>query len=80
LHWSFRHGGTHAQSRDAVIDFLSAPSEDDETRLDALIALAQEHLGEAGFTIFFDAAIDSILEDIRNDLDDFGVHYDRWYS
>jgi arginyl-tRNA synthetase len=73
-------GGTHAQSRDAVIDLLSAPSEDDETRLDALIALAQEQLGEAGFTIFFDAAIDSILEDIRGDLDEFGVHYDRWYS
>jgi arginyl-tRNA synthetase len=70
----------HAESRDAVRALLDTPGEDDEARLDALIALAQEQLGEAGFTIFFDAAIDAILEDIRDDLEEFGVHYDRWYS
>ncbi|MGD8324562.1 MAG: arginine--tRNA ligase, partial [Gammaproteobacteria bacterium] len=73
-------GGMHAESRDAVRALLDTPGEDDEARLDALIALAQEQLGEAGFTIFFDAAIDAILEDIRDDLEEFGVHYDRWYS
>jgi len=73
-------GGTHAQSRDAVLALLAAPSDDDEARLDDLVALAQEQLGEAGFTIFFDAAIDTILGDIRNDLGEFGVDYDRWYS
>jgi len=73
-------GGTHAQSRDAVLALLATPSDDDEARLDDLVALAQEQLGEAGFTIFFDAAIDTILADIRNDLGEFGVDYDRWYS
>ena len=73
-------GGTHAQSRDAVLALLASPCDDDEARLDELVALAQEQLGEAGFTIFFDAAIDSILGDIRNDLAEFGVTYDRWYS
>jgi arginyl-tRNA synthetase len=75
-----KDGGTHAQSREAVLTLLNAPCEDGEAQLDALVALAQEQLGEAGFTIFFDAAIDTILADIRNDLAEFGVNYDRWYS
>jgi arginyl-tRNA synthetase len=73
-------GGTHAQSRDAVPALLATPCDDDEARLDELVELAQEQLGEAGFTIFFDAAIETILGDIRDDLREFGVNYDRWYS
>jgi arginyl-tRNA synthetase len=73
-------GGTHAASREAVLALLNAPSDDEETRLDELIELAQEQLGEAGFAVFFDAAIDTILNDIRDDLAEFGVSYDRWYS
>lgn len=73
-------GATHAQSTDDVLALINAPTEDEEARLDELVALAQEKLGEAGFAKFFETAIDSILGDIRDDLAEFGVSYDRWFS
>jgi arginyl-tRNA synthetase len=39
-----------------------------------------ELLDAEGFQVFFDAALHSILDDIRRDLSDFGVHFDRWFS
>jgi arginyl-tRNA synthetase len=30
--------------------------------------------------VFFDAALDNILADIKEDLGDFGVHYENWFS
>ena len=33
-----------------------------------------------GYDIFFRAALDSILGDIKDDLADFGVTYDQWFS
>lgn len=53
---------------------------DDEAALDATIALAKSHLQEAGYKVFFDAALDSILADIRDDLSAFGVDYNEWFS
>ena len=52
----------------------------DEAALDATILLAKKHLGESGFAVFFDLALNSIIGDIRADLADFGVDYDTWYS
>ena len=37
-------------------------------------------LGKKGYSIFFDAALDTILNDIKDDLSDFGVHFDKWFS
>ncbi len=51
-----------------------------EAHIDALIARARELLGDDGFEVFFNAALDSILTDIRNDLAEFGVKYDVWFS
>ena len=52
---------------------------DKETHIDGLInrvkALLGEHYREA-----FDLGLDSILENIRRDLEEFGVHYDEWFS
>ena len=53
---------------------------EDEPALDATIALAKSELGQAGFKVFFDAALNSILGDIKHDLEEFGVKYDTWYS
>ncbi len=53
---------------------------DGETYIDALIARAREMLGKAGYAIFFAAALDSILGDIQEDLSEFGVEFDNWYS
>ena len=53
---------------------------EDEQALDATIELAKQRLGEQGFGVFFDLALNSILDDIRQDLSEFGVDYDTWFS
>jgi len=73
-------GDSLGGNRDALLELLGTSDEDAEATLDALITFARGQLGEAGFAVFFDAAIDSILDDIRTDLAEFGVTYDRWYS
>ena len=54
--------------------------EQSEQALDALIDFAKQTLGQDGFTVFFDLALNSILDDIRQDLSEFGVDYDTWFS
>jgi arginyl-tRNA synthetase len=51
-----------------------------EVHIDALIQRARDLLGNKGYSIFFDAALDTILNDIKDDLSDFGVHFDKWFS
>jgi arginyl-tRNA synthetase len=53
---------------------------DKETHIDALVQRAKTLLGPEGYAVFFDAALDSILDDIRDDLAEFGVTYDSWFS
>ncbi|NNK37393.1 MAG: arginine--tRNA ligase [Xanthomonadales bacterium] len=53
---------------------------DGESYLDALIEKAKNLLGEDGYLIFFNAALDSILDGIKQDLSDFGVAFDTWFS
>jgi arginyl-tRNA synthetase len=57
-----------------------APEGDKEAYIGALIAAAERHLGAAAFNAVRQQALDSILEDIRDDLSEFGVTFDRWYS
>jgi arginyl-tRNA synthetase len=56
------------------------PAGDKEAYIGALIEAAERHLGAAAFNAVRQQALDSILEDIRDDLSEFGVTYDRWYS
>jgi len=51
-----------------------------EESLDTRIEFAKSHLGKDGFELFFKRALDSILDDIRQDLGEFGVDYDTWFS
>ncbi len=51
-----------------------------ETHVDALIARAKSLLGEADYRIVFDAGLNWCLNDIREDLLEFGVKYDNWFS
>ena len=53
---------------------------DGEVYLDALIKRAHQLLGEEGYLVFFNSALDNILEDIKVDLADFGVRFDHWFS
>lgn len=53
---------------------------DKDDYIDAVIVRARELLGEDGFRMALDVALEDILGDIRQDLEEFGVVYDRWYS
>jgi arginyl-tRNA synthetase len=53
---------------------------DKEKHIDALITRARKLLGHDHYRIIFEAALNSILDDIRQDLEEFGVPYDNWYS
>ncbi len=52
---------------------------DKEIHIDALIERARQLLGD-DYDIVFDAGLDSILGDIREDLSEFGVDYQEWFS
>ena len=53
---------------------------DKELHIDALIGRAKQLLGEGGYRQVFDQGLDTILADIRQDLEEFGVSYEQWYS
>ena len=53
---------------------------DKEAHIDALIDAAKQQLGEQGYAVFFNCAIATILDDIKDDLHLFGVDYENWYS
>jgi len=53
---------------------------DKEKHIDDLITRAKHLLGTDNYQIIFKVGLDSILDDIRLDLEEFGVHYDHWYS
>lgn len=54
-------------------------SGDKEAHIDGLIANAKANLGDA-YQIFLNAALTSILEDIKEDLNEFGVRFEQWFS
>ena len=57
-----------------------APAGDKDLYIDAVIERAKALLGADGFRLAFDLALGDILADIRQDLEEFGVRYDRWFS
>jgi arginyl-tRNA synthetase len=61
-------------------DAAADGSGDKEAHIDALILRAKSLLGESGYRKLFDLGLQTILADIRDDLAEFGVKYDRWFS
>ena len=57
-----------------------APAGDKDEYVDAVIAQAKSLLGTDGFRQAFDLALSDILADIREDLAEFGVRFDCWFS
>jgi len=53
---------------------------DKELHIDALIERSRELLGKENFQTVFKTGLNTILDDIRQDLEEFGVPYDCWYS
>lgn len=54
-------------------------SGDKEKHIDGLIFNAQHLLGE-GYRVFHQAALKAILDDIKDDLGEFGVTFNEWFS
>ncbi len=53
---------------------------DKEAHIDALVARAKSLLGDADYQSVHRLALNTILDDIRDDLSRFGVNYDEWFS
>ena len=53
---------------------------DKDAYIDAVIERARSLIGEEGFRVVLDLGLAEILRDIEQDLGEFGVHFDRWYS
>ncbi len=74
--------GLEVADASAVLDGIPAddPEGDKEAHIGALITRATELLGEDGFDRIRQQALDSIRDDIEDDLAEFGVTFDRWFS
>ena len=53
---------------------------DKDLHIDALIQRAKTLLGALQYRDFFQIGLDSILDDIKVDLKEFGVEYQEWFS
>jgi arginyl-tRNA synthetase len=71
--------------RDAAEVFGTLPLDepqggDKDVYIDAVIVRARQLIGERAFRRVLDLALAGILSDIREDLAEFGVTFDSWYS
>ncbi len=60
--------------------FTDLPHSDPDEAIDALIGRAREAIGNAEFDRIRQQALVSIRADIEEDLAEFGVTFDNWYS
>ena len=78
-----QHGDSFVQSAEMVMADLPADEPDGgdkELHIDALIERAKTLLGEQHYRTIFKTGLDAIIDDIREDLEEFGVVYQTWYS
>jgi len=77
-----RVGNSLEHSAEAVTQGLpaDAPEGDKEAHIDAIIDRARELLGPDNYEVVFAAGLDSIRDDIKDDLVEFGVNYNEWFS
>jgi len=77
------HGDAFKHEAKTVFDGVVADEPqggDKEKHIDAIIERAKTLLGLENYRVVFDAALVSILDDIRQDLGEFGVEFDEWFS
>ena len=74
-----QHGDALRHDTTALNELIDSAG-DDEKRLDAMISLARQTLGDETFRQCLQNGLDSILDDIRDDLRDFRVVFDNWFS
>ncbi|MET0089352.1 MAG: arginine--tRNA ligase [Candidatus Thiodiazotropha sp.] len=77
------HGEAYRHDASEVFDGVPADEPaggDKEAHIDGLIGQAKTLLGDNRYRFVFELGLNAILDDIRDDLSLFGVHYDEWYS
>lgn len=57
----------------------SALPSDEDSYIDALITRTQELLGN-DYHLVFSCGLDFVLKDIKQDLEEFGVYFDNWFT
>jgi arginyl-tRNA synthetase len=77
------HGDAYRHSAEEL--FAQVPADepaggDKEAHIDGLIDRARQLLGDNRYRFVFELGLNTILDDIRDDLELFGVRYDQWYS
>jgi arginyl-tRNA synthetase len=73
------HGAKYARSAADAFSRVPEFAEQPDAHLDALIANAKHLLGE-DYPYIHNYALTEQLGDCRNDLAEFGVHFDEWFS
>jgi len=73
------HADRYVHAPDQLLSDVPAAADDAEGHLDALIANAKRLLG-ADYAYIHDFALTEQLGDCRNDLSEFGVEFDEWFS
>ncbi len=75
-----QYEGRFHHTNESIVRLIDVALEkEDEKYLDALCNAMHTLLGEENYQLIFQAALKSILEDIRDDLSEFGVNYDAWF-
>jgi arginyl-tRNA synthetase len=69
----------------AALVFKDVPADkpqggDEDAHIDALIERARTLIGAAAYRRVLDLAVGAMLDDIRDDLAEFGVNFDSWFS
>jgi arginyl-tRNA synthetase len=73
------HGRRYVHAPAALLESVTPADQDAEAHLDGLIANAKRALGE-DYAYVHDFALTEQLGDCRNDLLEFGVTFDHWFS
>lgn len=78
-----QHGESLRHAASSVFDGVPADEPqggDKEQHIDGLTQQAKNLLGEERYRQVFDLGLNAILDDIRDDLAEFGAQYDQWFS
>lgn len=76
------HSDLLVRPLDAIFQDLPKDGEqggNKEAYIDSLINRAKELLSEHDYSILFDAGLKTILNDIKEDLSQFGVNFQQWF-
>ncbi len=83
--WELHKEGENSYRHPTSIVMEDIPADepqggDKELHIDALIERAKALLGQSRYRELFQTALESILNDIHDDLGEFGVHFEEWFS